>query len=194
MESLLGVLRLRAFLGVSVLRLWDGTTQERQQQREFGCDVWRCQAKKKTFPLQDADMAMTQFNHIITNHLFNFPPAYYGVGKALVLLHNHTEARVHIKRALELLPSYRAAPLTWPGTSTIMVECMPHDVEVRGEGGTRGVRDIGQEEERQVALFWYGMVSPGFPDRPDQNLKCSLTANHLVVKLGLMKVVASSMF
>ena len=81
-------------------------------------------------PPQDAGKALTQFNMIITHHQVNFSPAYYGVGKSLVLLHNHQEARQHVKRGLELLPSYRVAPLTWPGTSTLMVECMPHDVEV----------------------------------------------------------------
>lgn len=73
---------------------------------------------------------MSQFNLLLTDYpLFPFPPAYYGLGKALALLHNHSEARLHVKKGLDLLPSYRSRPLTWPGTSSDIVECIPHDIE-----------------------------------------------------------------
>lgn len=77
---------------------------------------------------------MAQFNIIISEYEFViFPPAYCGMGKALVLLHNHSEAQVYAQKGLDLLPSYRLLPLNWPGTSKHIFECLPHDVEVRRE-------------------------------------------------------------
>ena len=68
---------------------------------------------------------------IITDYSFLvFPPAHYGMGKCLVLLHNHSEAHMHIKKGLELLSSYRMMPLMWPGMSLHIMEIMPYDIEV----------------------------------------------------------------
>ncbi len=59
-----------------------------------------------------------------------FPPAHYGMAKCLVLLHNHSEALIHVKKGLELLPSYRPMPLMWPGVALHIMEIMPYDIEV----------------------------------------------------------------
>lgn len=72
-----------------------------------------------------------QFGTILSDYSFLvFPPAHYGMAKCLVLLHNHSEALTHVKKGLGLLPSYRATPLTWPGTSHHILDIMPYDIEV----------------------------------------------------------------
>jgi len=59
-----------------------------------------------------------------------FPPAYYGMGKSLVLLHRHNEALAMVKEGLELLPHYHLIQLFWPGTTEGIQECHPQDIEV----------------------------------------------------------------
>ena len=59
-----------------------------------------------------------------------FPPAYYGMGKSLVLLHRHQEALATVKSGVELLPHYHLMQLLWPGTSEAIQECHSQDIEV----------------------------------------------------------------
>lgn len=68
---------------------------------------------------------LEQFSKVI------FPPALYGLGKALAQLHRHFEALDKAKEGLELLPSYHLpVSLHWPGTNEIMTEALAQNVEV----------------------------------------------------------------
>ena len=60
-----------------------------------------------------------------------FPPALYGLGKALAQLHRHFEALEKAKEGLELLPSYHLpVSMHWPGTDEIITEALAQNVEV----------------------------------------------------------------
>ena len=77
-------------------------------------------------------MAVVQFTVILEDYkMVIFPPALYGLGKALAQLHRHTEALEKAKEGLELLPSYHLpASMTWPGTNEILSEALSQNVEV----------------------------------------------------------------
>ena len=73
-----------------------------------------------------------QFTIILEQYsMVIFPPALYGLGKALAQLHRHFEALEKAKEGLELLPSYHLpVSLTWPGTDEILAEALAQNVEV----------------------------------------------------------------
>lgn len=59
-----------------------------------------------------------------------FTPAYYGMARALILLHHHTEALDHTKKGLDSASSYKTNNMTFPGTKTIIPECLSVEIEV----------------------------------------------------------------
>ena len=81
---------------------------------------------------QNTETAIVQFTIILEQYnTVIFPPALYGLGKALAQLHRHFEALEKAKEGLELLPSYHLpVSLTWPGTNEIMTEALVQNVEV----------------------------------------------------------------
>ena len=85
------------------------------------------------FLSQTTKLAIAQFNIILEQYgMVIFPPALYGLGKALAQLHRHFEALDKAKEGLELLPSYHLpVSLHWPGTDEIMTEALAQNVEVR---------------------------------------------------------------
>ena len=64
----------------------------------------------------------------------SFPPAYYGIGRSLVLLHRHSEALESVKKGIGFLSSHHLVLLTWPGTSVHIGECHLQDIQVRASG------------------------------------------------------------
>ena len=94
----------------------------------------RCHLELATFlsSLQDAETALVHFNTVLTCDSFStFPPAYYGIGRSLYVLHRHSEALDSVRKGISFLSSFRLIELTWPGTSVDMVECHPDEVEVK---------------------------------------------------------------
>ena len=81
---------------------------------------------------QATEEALTQFTTITEKYfMVPFPPALFGMGKALAQLHCHLEALEKAKEGLKLLPSYHLpASLTWPGTSEVLNEALAQNVEV----------------------------------------------------------------
>ena len=83
---------------------------------------------------QTTETAVVQFTIILEQYgMVIFPPALYGLGKALAQLHRHFEALEKAKEGLELLPSYGnhlPVSLTWPGTNEVMTEALVQNVEV----------------------------------------------------------------
>ena len=60
-----------------------------------------------------------------------FPPALYGLAKALAKLHRHSEALEKTKEGLKLLSSYHLpSSLNWPGTNEVLTEALAQNVEV----------------------------------------------------------------
>ena len=84
-------------------------------------------------PLQTIKAAIKQFTTIISDYVMvPFPPALYGLGKALSILHRQAEALKKAKEGLKLLPSYHLpSSLTWPGTNEVITEALVQNVEVR---------------------------------------------------------------
>ena len=85
---------------------------------------------------QTTEAAVVQFTIILEQYdMIIFPPALYGLAKALVRLHRHFEALEKAKEGLELLPSYHLpVSLHWPGTDEIMTEALAQNVEVKLPG------------------------------------------------------------
>ena len=81
---------------------------------------------------QNSETAVVQFTTILEKYSkVVFPPALYGLGKALAQLHRHLEALDKAKEGLELLPSYHLpVSLTWPGTNEVITDALAHNVEV----------------------------------------------------------------
>ena len=81
---------------------------------------------------QSTEAAVVQFTTILEKYCkVVFPPALFGLGKALAQLHRHLEALEKAKKGLELLPSYHLpVSLTWPGTNEVITEALAHNVEV----------------------------------------------------------------
>ena len=85
---------------------------------------------------QSLEAAVTQFTTIVEKKdlMVPFPPALYGLGKALAKLHRHGDALEKAKEGLKLLPSYHLpVSLTWPGTNEVLTEALAQNVEVRGQ-------------------------------------------------------------
>ena len=82
---------------------------------------------------QATEAAIDQFTIIVKEYeSIAFPPAFYGLGKALVRLHRHSEALDKAKEGLSLLPNYHLpVSLTWPGTTEVIQETLSHNTEVR---------------------------------------------------------------
>ena len=107
---------------------------------------------------QNVEKALAQFNLIISKFEFShFPAVYYGIGKSLAFLHRHSEALVSVEKGLGVLPSYRLITLTWPGTNVNIIECLPHEIEVRREGGGGGEGGEGRVGERGQCDISYCM-------------------------------------
>ena len=78
--------------------------------------------------------AVNQFTIIVEKKdlMVPFPPAFYGLGKALAKLHCHGDALEKAKEGLKLLPDYHLpVSLTWPGTNEVLTEALAQNVEVR---------------------------------------------------------------
>ena len=75
---------------------------------------------------------MDQFSTILKDfETIAFPPAFYGLGKALMQLHRHSEAVEKAKEGLSLLPNYHLpVSLMWPGTNEVLQETLSQNVEV----------------------------------------------------------------
>ena len=83
---------------------------------------------------QTLEAAVTQFTIIVEKKdlMVPFPPAFYGLGKALAKLHRHGDALEKAKEGLMLMPNYHLpVSMTWPGTNEVLTEALAHNVEVR---------------------------------------------------------------
>ena len=83
---------------------------------------------------QSLEAAVSQFMTIVEKKdlMVPFPPAFYGLGKALAKLHRHGDALDKAREGLKLLRNYHLpVSLTWPGTNEVLTEALAQNVEVR---------------------------------------------------------------
>ncbi len=82
--------------------------------------------------MQSVELALRWFELIVTEFsVMRFGPAYLGAAKALVILHQHSEALVMARNGLLELPLNRFMNgIAWPGTDKILTDALTPTVEV----------------------------------------------------------------